>query len=108
MNTNTELIYGCALRYALGRRSYICSVVQDELAAHWDEFSQTTQALLVIDITDYVIECKSGLFKDPEDIVNSWASLGQTLYNSLPPSLKLHVKERLSYKCPPSLFPLNG
>jgi hypothetical protein len=108
MNTNTELIYASALRYALGRRTYICSVVQEELAAHWNEFSETTQALLVVDITDYLIDCNGGLFKDPEDIVNSWSRLGKSLYVSLPETSKLYVRTRLDYECKPSLFPFNG
>lgn len=98
---NKELILGCALRYALGRRSYIVGVVEESILAEWNELTPTCRASLVVDITEYLMNSSRS-----EDTVyhdSTWAELGKNLYEKLPEEDKRYVQSRLAYK--PYPFP---
>lgn len=98
---NKELILGCALRYALGRRSYIVGVVEESILSEWDNLTPTCRASLVVDITEYLMSSSRSedtLFHD-----STWADLGKSLYEKLPDEDKMYVQSRLAYK--PQPFP---
>lgn len=58
--SNTELIMSCALRYALGRRTYIVSVVVDYIISAIPHMSEQCRRVMIKDIrecTNYGDEC---------------------------------------------------
>lgn len=55
--SDLELIYLCAFRYALGRRTYIVEIVVDWLKNHHKDLSKTAKQLIIKEI-------ESPLFSD--------------------------------------------
>lgn len=103
---NKELILVCALRYALGRRSYIVGVVEESILAEWNDLTPTCRASLVVDITEYLMissRSEDTLFHDSSWADSSWAELGKNLYEKLPDEDKMYVQSRLAHK--PQPFP---
>ena len=43
-----------ALRYALGRHSYVPGAVQDWITLHWDSLDSNTKAIIVRDVFEYL------------------------------------------------------
>jgi hypothetical protein len=53
MTLNEEIVLICAMRYALGRRTYVVGSVCSELKKHYNEFSITSRKKIVKKIEDY-------------------------------------------------------
>ena len=98
---NKELILGCALRYALGRRTYIVGVVEESIMSEWNDLNPTCRASLVVDITEHLMD--SSRSEDTMYHDSTWAELGKNLYEKLPEEDKLYVQNRLAHK--PAHFP---
>jgi hypothetical protein len=94
---NSELILASALRYALGRQTYIVHVVQDEIVRQWDTLSPQARSTIVVDITDYLMDT-AHLYDEDLHQARQWAQLGKSLYDSLPDDDKVYVRDRLSFK----------
>jgi len=50
MNLDEKIVLMCAMRYALGRMTYVVSSVTDEIIKHWDEFGKGDQEVIHRDI----------------------------------------------------------
>lgn len=48
-----EIVLSCAMRYALGRMTYVVSSVCSELRKHYNELSSVTKARMVKEIQEY-------------------------------------------------------
>ena len=80
--SDLELIYLCAFRYALGRKTYIVSVVADWLKNHSDELSNTAKNLIIKEIENPLF----GLGHNCDE--GKWRELKVYLKNKLESELK--------------------
>lgn len=70
---DTDVIILCALRYAITRRSYMPSLVQDYITRHWHKIG-TRRTIILQDIRDHIRESEQfGTYnKDDTYILESW------------------------------------
>lgn len=76
MKNDKQLIYLCAFRYALGRRSYIVRTVVEFIINHLGEFTEYQKKLMIKEI------------KEREDLGDNidkkdWIFLKETLENNI-------------------------
>ena len=50
MNRDESAVYLCALRYALGRRTYITSIISEQLIDKWESITETDRLLILAEI----------------------------------------------------------
>lgn len=50
MNNDESAIYVCALRYALGRATYITAIVSEQLINKWESISEHDRLLIIAEI----------------------------------------------------------
>lgn len=67
MNRDESAVYLCALRYALGRRTYIPSIISEQLIDKWISISETDKRLIVAEIKRAIHINEAG---DDCDVVN--------------------------------------
>ena len=53
-DVNGAIIVTCALRYALGRMTYVPGAVQDWIKTYWDSLDSNTKFVIVRDVFDYL------------------------------------------------------
>ena len=53
-NTNGSIMVMAALRYALGRNSYVSGAVIDWISLHWDSLDSNTKVVIVRDVFEYL------------------------------------------------------
>lgn len=78
--SNEEQILICAVRYALGRRSYIVGVVADYVEAKKDELSEQCKAIIVRDIQEeYDFYHRRGMTLGDDCDERDWLNLAFSL-----------------------------
>ena len=55
-DTNGSIMVTAALRYALGRHSYVPGAVQDWISLHWDSFDSNTKVVIVRDVFEHMYD----------------------------------------------------
>lgn len=51
---NGSIMVTCALRYSLGRMTYVPGAVQDWIKTYWDSLDSNTKFVIVRDVFDYL------------------------------------------------------
>lgn len=68
----------CSLRYALGRKTYITSLVADYIMEHPELIDERVKGVMLKDIEEY-LECRNIYYKDDECDYQSWLKLKKWL-----------------------------
>lgn len=68
----------CSLRYALGRRTYITSLVANYIMEHPELIDERVKGIMLKDIEEY-LECRNIYYKDDECDYQSWLKLKKWL-----------------------------
>lgn len=68
----------CSLRYALGRRTYITSLVADYIMEHKELIDNRVKTIMLKDLDDY-FENRNDYYKDDECDYQSWLKLKKWL-----------------------------
>ena len=55
-DVNGGIMVTSALRYALGRMTYVPGAVQDWIKTHWDSLDSNTRFVIVRDVFDYLFD----------------------------------------------------
>ena len=55
-DVNGSIMITCALRYSLGRMTYVPGAVQDWIKTHWDSLDSNTRFVIVRDVFDYLYD----------------------------------------------------
>lgn len=55
-DVNGGIMVTCALRYALGRMTYVPGAVQDWIKTHWDSLDSNTKFVVVRDVFEYLYD----------------------------------------------------
>jgi len=55
-DTNGSIMVVAALRYALGRYTYVPGAVQDWISLHWDSLDSNTKVVVVRDVLEYLYD----------------------------------------------------
>ncbi len=64
----------CSLRYALGRRTYITSLISGYVMEHPELIDERVKGIMLKDIEEY-LECRNIYYKDDECDYQSWLKL---------------------------------
>lgn len=70
----------CSLRYALGRKTYITSLVSDYIIDHPELIDERVKNVMLKDIEEY-LDCRNIYYKDDECDYQSWLRLKEWLEN---------------------------
>ena len=70
----------CSLRYALGRKTYITSLVSDYIIDHPELIDERVKDVMLKDIEEY-LDCRDTYYKDDECDYQSWLRLKKWLEN---------------------------
>lgn len=70
----------CSLRYALGRKTYITSLVSDYIIDHPELIDERVKDVMLKDIEEY-LDCRNIYYKDNECDYQSWLRLKEWLEN---------------------------
>ena len=70
----------CSLRYALGRKTYITSLVSDYIIDHPELIDERVRDVMLKDIEEY-LDCRNIYYKDDECDYQSWLRLKEWLEN---------------------------
>ena len=70
----------CSLRYALGRKTYITSLVSDYIIDHPELIDERVKDVMLKDIEEY-LDCRNIYYKDDECDYRSWLRLKEWLEN---------------------------
>lgn len=68
----------CGLRYALGRKTYITSLVSDYIIDHPELIDERVKDVMLKDIEEY-LDCRNIYYKDAECDYQSWLRLKEWL-----------------------------
>ena len=101
-STNDHLMVMAAVRYCLGRKSYIVSSCIEFLNSHWDTQLQIADKRIIIrDIAEYLQD-----YYRPDDTFDYtyWKTFGQSKYLLLPESEKKFIKDQMEYRNKPFPF----
>lgn len=55
-DVNGGIMVTCALRYALGRMTYVPGAIQDWIRNYWDDLDSNTKFVIVRDVFDYLYD----------------------------------------------------
>lgn len=77
---NLQDVVICALRYALGRRTYITSLVPEFIVENSEIVDERTCIVMLRDLGRYVEDRRSGLIVDDSCDLNSWVALQNYLF----------------------------
>lgn len=55
-DTNGGIMVTAALRYSLGRMTYVPEAVQDWIKTYWDDFDSNTKTVVVRDVFEYLYD----------------------------------------------------
>lgn len=69
-----------ALRYALGRRTYVTQEVPEFIMQNKEHINERICVVMLRDINNYVQDRKNLLYKDDECDYNSWINLQNWLF----------------------------
>ena len=70
----------CSLRYALGRKTYITSLVSDYIIDHPELIDERVKDVMLKDLEEY-LDCRNIYYKDDECDHQSWLRLKEWLEN---------------------------
>ena len=70
-----------ALRYAIGRRTYVTSEVPEFIMQNAEQINERICAVMLRDIDEYLQDRDKGLIKDDECDYQSWTKLAEYLVN---------------------------
>ena len=79
MNLDEQIVLMCAMRYSLGRMTYVVSAVTDELIKNWNEFDKSNQKVILAEIKRAIELGKAGMDMDVKrwtDVINNTKSSG--------------------------------
>ena len=70
-----------ALRYSLGRRTYVTLEVSDFIKKNKDLITERVCTVMIRDINQYMKDHNSGFIEDDDCDYNNWVSLYNLLYD---------------------------
>jgi hypothetical protein len=75
------IIVTCAVRYALGRKSYVPSTIRDWLNDHWNDLTPNIRQTVLRDIIEYAHENKDN--KTETSFIEDWLTFAVGKYHNL-------------------------
>jgi hypothetical protein len=94
-DTNGGIMVMSALRYALGRHTYVPGAVQDWISLHWDSLDSNTKVVIVRDVFEHMYDEKRSPYQSASGAIgqydlSTWEKFGIDKY------WKLDYNERKS------------
>jgi hypothetical protein len=93
-NLNDEIMVTCALRYCLGRQSYVVGSCIDFIKQVWDQLPKSSQGVIVRDILEAFDEGNVGMDMD----ASGWRDLVRWCFNNLDKETEIWLFKALSYR----------
>ena len=94
-DVNGSIMVVAALRYALGRHTYVPGAVQDWISLHWDSLDSNTKVVIVRDVFEHIYDEKRSKYASASGAIgqydlSTWEKFGIDKY------WKLDYNERKS------------
>lgn len=71
-DTNGSIMVTAALRYALGRHSYVPGAVMDWITDHWADLDSNTKTIIVRDVFEYIYDEKRSKFASASGAIGQY------------------------------------
>ncbi len=94
---DTQIMILAAVRYCLGRQSYIVGICQDWLTINWKEVEDSNKQLIIRDIIEALMNDAAGSKYD----YKSWQIFAYKHYEKLSISRQDSIQASLAYKKKP-------
>jgi hypothetical protein len=69
---NGGIMVVSALRYALGRHTYVPGAVQDWISLHWDSLDSNTKTVIVRDVFEYIYDEKRSKYASASGAIGQY------------------------------------
>jgi hypothetical protein len=98
---NGSIMVMSALRYALGRHTYVPGAVQDWISDNWDSLDSNTKTVIVRDVFEYIYDEKRSKYASASgDIgqydLSTWEKFGVDKYWKLDYTERKNVDQELN------------
>jgi hypothetical protein len=93
-NLNDEIMVTCALRYCLGRKSYVVGSCIEFIKQVWDQLPKSSQGVITRDILEAFVDGNVGSDYDSD----AWRSLVRWCFNELNQETKDWLFKSLAYR----------
>lgn len=81
MGLNDQIMALSAIRYCLGRHSYVVPAAIEWIQSEWNSFAPTTQSNICLDIVMHLVRCNNTA-ELPEDCA-AWKAIGKWVFEKL-------------------------
>ena len=100
-NTNGGIMVIAALRYALGRHTYVPGAVQDWISLHWDSLDSNTKVVIVRDVFEHIYDEKRSKYASASGAIgqydlSTWEKFGVDKYWKLEYTDRKNVDQELN------------
>jgi hypothetical protein len=100
-NTNGGIMVTAALRYALGRHTYVPGAVQDWISLHWDSLDSNTKVVIVRDVFEHIYDEKRSKYASASGAIgqydlSTWEKFGVDKYWKLEYTDRKNVDQELN------------
>ena len=98
---NGGIMVMCALRYALGRHSYVPGAVMDWVTDHWDNLDSNTKTIIVRDVFEHIYDEKRNKYSSVIGAIGqydlySWEKFGIDTYWKLDYAERKSIDQQLN------------
>jgi hypothetical protein len=98
---NGSIMVMSALRYALGRHTYVPGSVQDWISLHWDSLDSNTKVVIVRDVFEHIYDEKRSKYASASGAIgqydlSTWEKFGIDKYWKLDYTERKNVDQELN------------
>jgi hypothetical protein len=100
-DVNGGIMVVAALRYALGRHTYVPGAIQDWISQHWDNLNSNTKTVIVRDTFEHIYDEKRSPYQSASGAIGkydlyTWEKFGIDKYWKLDYTERKSVDEELN------------
>jgi hypothetical protein len=100
-DVNGSIMVTAALRYSLGRHTYVPGAVQDWISLHWDSLDSNTKVVIVRDVFEYIYDEKRSRYQSASGAIgqydlSTWEKFGIDKYWKLEYNDRKNVDQELN------------
>jgi len=100
-DTNGGIMVMAALRYSLGRHTYVPGAVQDWISDHWNNLDSNTKTVIVRDVFEYIYDEKRSKYDSASGAIGQydlsvWEKFGIDKYWKLEYNDRKNVDQELN------------
>lgn len=94
-DVNGSIMVVSALRYALGRHTYVPVAVQDWIKFNWKDLDEKTKCNVIRDVFEYLYESRKESPASWQFDLKSWENFGIEMHGNLSEENKKYIHESM-------------